>query len=217
MASPRARSGLNSEGLGQIKRPAILHWNLRHYVVLSDIRGGKLVIHDPARGRRTISLDEASKCFTGVALELTPTPSFEMKPAAEKTHLRDLFSRARGVVTSVLHLFVLALILQLVALLSPLINQMIVDDVLAKGDTYLLAALAIGMLGLLIINQTIAILSGYINMYMGNQLSFQMQTHLLRHVLRLPVSWFEKRRLGDMLSRFNSLAPRKVSLPLPYR
>ncbi|THD82725.1 MAG: peptidase domain-containing ABC transporter [Phenylobacterium sp.] len=198
---------LELRALSQLKCPAILHWDLRHYVVLRAVRGKTLWIHDPARGARTLTFDEASRSFTGVALEFTPTPAFAPKKSAEKARLGDLFSRARGVLPSVVQLFLLAMALQVIALFSPMLNQMVIDDVLTKGDADLLGALALGMVGLLVINQGVSLLRGFIDLYMGTQLSYQMQSNLLRHVLRLPVSWFEKRHLGDMLSRFNSLAP----------
>src|SRR5699024_26085 len=68
---------LDLESLGKLKCPAILHWNLDHFVVLKVLRGHKAVIHDPAYGAMTMKLDEVSKHFTGVALELTPTKTLK--------------------------------------------------------------------------------------------------------------------------------------------
>jgi ATP-binding cassette subfamily B protein RaxB len=195
------------EDLTKLKRPAILHWNLNHYVVLKQVSGDKAVLHDPASGLRVLTLDEVGRHFTGVALELTPTPDFVKKPVAERLRLGDLFSQTRGLVPAVAQLFVLAAGLQVLALLSPMLSQMVVDDVLAKGDLDLLLVVCVGMALILAISIAIDLLRGYVGLYLGTQLSFQMQSNLLRHALRLPGSWFEKRHIGDILSRFASLGP----------
>ncbi len=67
------------DDLPRLQVPCILHWELRHYVVLEKVTAKGVYIHDPARGRRLISLKELSDCFTGVALELCPADGFERK------------------------------------------------------------------------------------------------------------------------------------------
>ena len=68
--APRAlRVGL--QALGNVRLPAILHWDLNHFVVLKSVSKRKAVIHDPALGARTLSIDELSNHFTGVVLELS--------------------------------------------------------------------------------------------------------------------------------------------------
>lgn len=193
--------------LSELKAPAILHWDLKHFVVLRKATVRTIVLHDPALGERTISLEDASRHFTGVALELTPTPVFEKRTIADKVRLTDLFSRVRGLTPSIVQIFVLAVILQGFGLLSPILNQAIVDDVLGRSDVSLLTTIAIGMGVLLLLNTAVTRLRGYISLYMNTQLSYQMQANLLRHTLRLPVSWFEKRHIGDIISRFGSLTP----------
>jgi len=67
------------QSLGKLRLPAVLHWDMNHFVVLTRVSGRKLTIHDPARGKRVLNLDEASRHFTGVAMEFTPTGAFERK------------------------------------------------------------------------------------------------------------------------------------------
>jgi ATP-binding cassette, subfamily B, bacterial CvaB/MchF/RaxB len=90
---------------------------------------------------------------------------------------------------------------------SPMLNQMIIDDAINKGDMDLLGTIGMGMIILMLIQTGIGLIQGFVGMYLGTQLSFQMQSNLLRHALRLPVSWFEKRHIGDIMSRFSSLGP----------
>jgi len=64
---------IEMEHLAQLSCPAILHWNMNHFVVLTKVKGKTLTIHDPARGYRRLTYSEASKYITGIALEVTPT------------------------------------------------------------------------------------------------------------------------------------------------
>ena len=198
---------LEIEDISQLKIPAILHWNLNHFIVLERQKGSRYLIHDPARGRRWLDREELSRSFTGVALELTRTPDFVRRDDPERVRLGDLFRRVRGLVPSMVQMFILAAVMQLFALLSPILNQLVIDEAITKGDAGLLTVLAGGMLLLLLTTTAVRLLQGFVGLYMGTQMSFQLQTNMLRHVLRLPVSWFEKRHVGDVLSRFGSLQP----------
>jgi ATP-binding cassette subfamily B protein RaxB len=198
---------LELDELSNLKCPAILHWDLRHYVVMKRASSRWVWIHDPARGERRLPLAKVGKSFTGMALEFVATPTFEPKSKAERVQLRDLFSRVKGHVPMIVQLALLAAVLQVFALLSPMLSQLIVDDAITKGDLDLLTTVGMGMALLLMFNAIVQLLRGYIAMYMGTQMSLQLQTNLLRHALRLPVSWFEKRHIGDIMSRFGSLGP----------
>src|SRR5437016_5130587 len=67
---------LDLDQLPDLKLPCILHWDMNHFVVLESISGTRALIHDPAVGERKLSLDEVSRHFTGVALELAPGARF---------------------------------------------------------------------------------------------------------------------------------------------
>jgi len=195
------------EGLSRLKMPAILHWDMNHFVVLKSVRGDKAVIHDPARGERQMTLKELSPHFTGVALELTPTGAFERKDERERMKLTDLWSRATGLKRAIGQTLGLSALLQVVALATPFYMQLVVDEVLTKFDTDLLVVLALGFGLLVLINAATTALRQYVILYAGNQLSFQMVANLFRHLMILPLPWFEKRHIGDVVSRFSSTQP----------
>lgn len=195
------------DALPQLKTPAILHWDMAHYVVLVRTTARHVEINDPAIGKRRMSWAEVSKHFTGVALELTPAPGFQKKTHVEKVRLSDLWTRAQGFVPSMVQLLILSLVLQVFTLLSPMLNQMVIDDAITKGDLDLLGILILGMALLALAQMGTSLLRGFVGMHFGTHLSFQMRGNLLRHLLQLPVPWFEKRSLGDILSRFGSLGP----------
>lgn len=212
---------LELEELRRLVCPVILHWDLGHFVVMSKAGRDWIEVHDPARGRIRLKLADASRAFTGVALELTPTGTFVERKAVEKVRLSDLWSKVRGLAPYLWQLGLLALALQVFAVISPMLNQMIIDDAIMKGDMGLLTTIGVGMVVLMLIQTLIGLVQGFAGLYLGTQLTFQMKTNLLRHALRLPVEWFEKRHLGDILTRFSSLGPAQafmtsapVSVPL---
>ena len=90
------------DALRKVKTPAILHWDLNHFVVLKKASRKGIVVHDPAMGKRTFTYDEASKHFTGVALELTPAKQFQKIKAQQKTKLSHLWSRMEGFCHSII-------------------------------------------------------------------------------------------------------------------
>lgn len=195
------------EALGQLQTPAILHWDLNHFVVLKRVKGETVEIHDPGRGERRMTLKEASPHFTGVAVEFSPTGEFERGDETVKMRLSDLWSRAVGLKRAIGQTLVLSLMLQVVTLAMPFYMQLVVDEVLVKFDTSLLVLLAAGFSLLTLINVASNALRDYVILYAGNQLNFQMVGNLFRHLMRLPLPWFEKRHMGDVLSRFSSTRP----------
>lgn len=146
------------EDLGQLKMPCILHWGLNHFVVLKKVRGKKVTIHDPARGKRDLLITEVSKHFTGVALDLTPTPNFEKKEDKERVRIFDLWSKMTGFIPIILQIIGITIILQVFAVLSPLVNQLVVDEAIAKGDANFLKVIILGFAVLLLIQTAIGAL-----------------------------------------------------------
>lgn len=196
---------LELEDLEKLKMPAVLHWNLSHFVVLESVKGNKVTIHDPAIGVKVLTLEECSKHFTGVALELTPTPDFKPEKIAKKAKLSDFWSRISGVKRVLIQILILSILLQIFAMATPFYMQIVVDDVIVSQDLNLLMILAIGFGLLTLINILVTALRGVVVLYMGTQLNIQIATNLFRHLLKLPMDYFEKRHIGDVISRFGSL------------
>src|SRR5215204_4778907 len=101
----------------------------------------------------------------------------------------------------------LSIILQLLALAAPLYMQLTIDEVIARGDVDLLIVLALGFGLLMVIKTATTTVRSSILLVVQNVLHFQLGARLFRHLIRLPMSFFEKRHIGDLLSRFTSLQP----------
>ena len=196
---------LDIDELRELKAPSILHWNLNHFVVLKKADGKGIIIYDPAVGTRRLSYSEVSNCFTGVALELTTNTQFRKITEVRQVPLRALMGQVDGLWRSLGLVFVMALALELFSLVSPMFNQWVVDEALTSHDRALLNVLVIGFALLMIIQSSISLARGWTILYLSTHLNLHWVTNVFSHLIRLPMPWFEKRHLGDVVSRFGSI------------
>jgi ATP-binding cassette, subfamily B, bacterial CvaB/MchF/RaxB len=203
---------LELEQLAALQTPCILHWKMNHFVVLKEVRRSCIVIHDPAYGMQRISFDKVNANFTGIALELRPTAAFEFKDEVRRIALKDLTGRVVGLRRALGTLFAVAVILELLAVTLPLLLQWVVDGVLINGDRSLLVTLGLGFTLLVLMQSLIAAVRSWTALYFGTNLNFQWFSNLFTHLLRLPVGFFERRFLGDLVSRFSAVQTIQQSL-----
>ena len=191
--------------LAKLSLPCILHWDMNHFVVLARVRRGSVTVLDPAGGERRLGLDEVSAHFTGVAVELTPNADFKPAAPPPRVSLAALTGKVLGLRRSLVQILLVALVLELFAIVAPLCNQLIIDDVLTSGDRDLLKVLLIGF-GLLLVTQTaLGLARSWMLVLLTQTLSLQWRGNTFAHLLRLPVGFFERRHLGDITSRFGAV------------
>ncbi len=196
---------IEMEVLPSLKAPCILHWDLNHFVVLKKVSGDMCFIHDPATGARKLPISEVAKHFTGIALELTPTNDFTLKEGQSRLGLSSFWSKITGLKRSLSLLFVFSILLQVFTLIAPYYMQLVIDDVILTRDTSLLLVLAIGFGMVLLFEIATNAARSFVLLHFGSQLSIQMAGNLFHHLIRLPLNYFEKRHMGDVVSRFGSL------------
>jgi ATP-binding cassette subfamily B protein RaxB len=201
---------LELEELSELALPCILHWNLNHFVVLKKISKnwqGKLTLTllDPAVGERRVSVEEASQHFTGVALELTPSAAFKPKDERKQIAIRDLTGHIVGLRRALVQVMLLALALEIFAIASPLFNQFVIDEVIVSGDRELLTVLVFGFALLMVTQTAISLARSWFLMRWSMDIGYQWSGRVFAHLIRLPVAYFEKRHLGDVVSRFGSI------------
>lgn len=196
---------LDLNGIPHLKLPCILHWEFNHFVVLESVQKTTVTIIDPSFGRRTISLVDLSKSFTGIALELLPTRQFEQKSEKRTIKMSQLFGQLVDVKKSVIQIIVLAVALEIFGILNPLYVQLVLDKVIVSDSKELLNVLVIGFICILIFHRCVEWMRSWMLMYLGTIVNIQWRSNVLHHLLHLPVSYFEKRTLGDVVSRFNSI------------
>ncbi|WP_340267614.1 peptidase domain-containing ABC transporter [Sphingobium mellinum] len=187
--------------------PAILHWDLNHYVVMERVVGGKALIHNPAGTSRWLTLEEVSPHFTGIALELRPSDDFESSDQRERLRLSQLWRRITGLRRALVQTLVLSVVLEAFVLASPFYMQTAIDSAVPALDRDLLSVLALGFGLFTLINAGASLLRSFVLLSAGTALGYAVVVNVARRLFRLPVPWFEKRQVGDILSRFQSVAP----------
>lgn len=193
------------EGLRDIKTPAILHWDFNHFVVLKSVKGEKVVVHDPAQGERIMSLSEVGNHFTGVVLELQPTAEFETIEDRTELKITHLWSHIEGLLPSLGQVMVFAIALQVMALVAPYFVQLVLDEVLLSHDWSLLHVLGLAFVALHFMKSVAMGIRSWIILYVGTLLNVQLVNNLFHHLIRLPLEYFERRHIGDIVSRFMSV------------
>ncbi|EBL3325067.1 peptidase domain-containing ABC transporter [Salmonella enterica subsp. enterica] len=196
---------LDLNELNVLRRPCILHWNFNHFVVLVSVKRNGFVLHDPARGRIIVSKAEASKCFTGIALELWPGSTFRRERVKKRLNLVTLINSIHGIKGALLKIFALSIVVEAIGLILPAGTQLVMDHALPAGDRGLLSMICIGLMFFILLRATVSTSRAWISLIMGTLVNIQWQSGLFSHLLRLPLSYFERRKLGDIQSRFGSL------------
>ncbi|CAI2161177.1 RTX-I toxin determinant B [Serratia fonticola] len=193
------------EELSHLAVPCILHWDLNHFVVLKRVRGNEIELHDPARGEVRMSLTQVNRHFTGIALELTPTHDFVQHDERHKIRLSTLIGHTVGLKAAMARIFCFALALEVLALLSPLINQIVIDEVLVALDDSLLVLIVIAMLLMSATQTLIGLARQWATLTMAVNFNMQWTANVFHHLLRLPIDWFEKRDIGNISAKFNAV------------
>jgi ATP-binding cassette, subfamily B, bacterial CvaB/MchF/RaxB len=196
---------LELDELPQLRLPAILHWDLNHFVVLQSVGNGHIVVHDPAFGERRLGLEEASRHFTGVALEVWPNPGFAPKEEKTRVRLSQLIGQVSGFWPSLGQVLALSLALEVFGLVSPLFMQWVLDHVVVSRDTQLLTTLAIGFALLMLVQQGTNLVRSWLLMVINTSVGLQWKSNVFAHMTRLPLSYFQNRHLGDIVSRAGSV------------
>ncbi|WP_152428793.1 peptidase domain-containing ABC transporter [Methylomonas sp. MK1] len=203
LGSRPVRVDLNE--LSKLSLPAILHWDFNHFVVLTQVKRGVATILDPAKGTVHVPYTEVSKHFTGVALELQPTQAFTAKTERQQIKLSRLIGQLNGASSATLQIILLAAAIEVFAIVAPFFMQLVVDNAVVAKDTNLLTVLGLGFLLLALIQIGITALRSWVVLVLSTSVNLQMMSNLFGHLLQLPMNFFEKRHLGDIVSRFESL------------
>lgn len=194
---------LELDELNQLQVPCILHWSFTHFVVLKNVTKTHIEIHDPALGFKKISISDAGKKFTGYALELIPSGDINIKEVNDIKIARKIFELSGAKITF-FKLFLVSLLVEFLVILTPLYQQWVVDGVISSGDENLLFQLAIGFGFIASLNASISIMRGWMIVFFTHDLNVKWMVGVFSHLIKLPYTFFEKRHLGDVISKFGS-------------
>ena len=196
---------LELSDLVHLEPGAILHWQMRHFVVLEKVTRKGVWVLDPALGRRRIALPDVSRSFTGVALELEPTGDFaQAKRGSER--FRKYLARVLRRTSLLRRVVVTSLLVQCLALALPIFTGALVDQVIPRGDYNLLLVLCGGFVALTAFGYVTQLVRGHLLLQLRVDLDVHMSLDLVDHLAHLPFSFFQARQTGDLMTRLNSTA-----------
>lgn len=204
------------EALHKLKLPAILHWDMNHFVVLTKADGRRITVLDPARGKRVMPLAEASRHYTGVAMEFTPAEGFRKTDERERISAWQLLTAAGGMGGTIAQVMLLSLALEVFAVASPFFVQLVIDRVIVGRDRDLLTLLGLGFSLLVLMQVATTAVRAWLGVYLSTHLNLRLLDTLFGQLLRLPLAWFEKRHIGDIFSRFKSVDAIQRTLTLAF-
>ena len=190
--------------LARLETPALLHWDMNHYVVLEKATPKKITILDPALGRRQLTLGDASKHVTGVAVEFRPNVDFKKESQIRRLRWRDLIRGAVGLKKHLVVVFAFALIANLINLIAPQFIQYVIDVSIVNRDADGLFLLALGFAIVLAFALCVSLFQSFAVLNLKTSLLFQFRQSIFRHLLFLPSKYFETRSVGDIVSRVDS-------------
>lgn len=202
------------EALAHVPYPAVAHTRTPegygHFVVLHKASRAGVTLADPARGITHLTRDEFEKCWTGYLLLLAPNETFAAtarESAGSPTSPSRRFFRLLAAHRSILlEAMVCAVLMTLLGLSTSYFVQHLVDSVLVRGESRLLNALGVGMAAVLVFRTLFGVLRQYLLAYIGRKIDLSLIAGYTRHILSLPMNFFEMRQVGEILSRANDAA-----------
>ncbi|WP_310483367.1 ABC transporter transmembrane domain-containing protein [Chamaesiphon sp. VAR_48_metabat_403] len=180
--------------------PAILHWEGNHYVVVFEINPQYIIIGDPAIGQRKLTYPEFNEGWTGFCLLMEPTLALQ-KTEGKSTDLWQLFQLVIPHRTTVIEIFVASIVLQIFGLISPIFTQLILDRAIVHKSESSLAAFGVGLLIFGGFQIAMSGLRQYLMAQTANRIDAALIIGFIRHVFSLPLSYFDSRHVGDIISR----------------
>lgn len=192
-----------------IPAPCILHWRFSHFVVLEKVARYRLRLMDPSTGRIWVTLDQAGREFTGVALTFSPTMDFarrrDERPSLWRSYVRNAIRLPKNAWLFA-QVVAVTLLIQVFGLLFPLLTKIVVDDVIPGNRVDMMVVLACAF-GLIAAGSTvITVLRQYGLAQIRANIDAEMTTEFVKHLLALPFSFFAKRPAGDLIARVASNA-----------
>lgn len=197
---------LELDELRNLQTPCILHWKLDHFVVLVRVSRDRATIIDPASGRSTLRLPDVSHRFTGIALQATPTDTFARIGKRRDISLSSVVRMLRGYAPSLRSILAFSLALEVLALLMPQLVQVVIDQVLANGDYDLMTLVGIGFVLLTVVQSSVSACRSWSVAWMTAHGGMHWTGAIVHRLLRLQQGYFERRHVGDIVSRVDAMS-----------
>jgi ATP-binding cassette subfamily B protein len=186
--------------LAQQTLPAIVHWEGKHYIVVYEVTHKHVVVADPAKGQLSLSHADFKAGWTGYTLLLQPTAQFK-EAKEDSTPFWQFFELAKPHWLVLLEVFATSILIQIFGLITPLFTQLLLDRVVVQRSSLTLTAVGLGLLFFSLFRVAMTGLRQYLLSHTANRIDLALIVGFINHTFRLPLSFFESRFVGDIISR----------------
>jgi subfamily B ATP-binding cassette protein HlyB/CyaB len=186
--------------LSKQKLPAIAHWEGKHYIVVYEITNKHVIVADPAIGQLTLSHSEFKEKWTGYTLLLEPT-AFLKDTSETVTPFWQFFQLAKPHGRVMLEIFIASIFIQIFGLITPFFTQIILDEVVYQRSELTLVTFGSGLLIFSVSRVLMIGLRRYLLDHTAQKIDLALIVGFIRHTLSLPLSFFESKYVGDIISR----------------
>ncbi|MDY6901463.1 MAG: peptidase domain-containing ABC transporter, partial [Cyanobacteriota bacterium] len=180
--------------------PAIAHWEGNHYIVVYQITNTHVIVGDPAKGQCNLTRKEFNQGWTGYALLLQAT-SLLKDAENQEVGLWKFFELVKPHYKVLTEVFIASVIMQLFGLVTPIFTQLLLDRVLVQRSIPTLNAVGLGMIVFGLFSIAMSGVRSYLLTHTANRISVSLLVGFIKHTFRLPLSYFESRYVGDIISR----------------
>lgn len=216
------KEGLNAlpfnidiEDLYEIKTPCIAHWDNNHFLVIEKVKKNKVIIVDPSTGKKEISFQEFSKHFTGYICEFEKSLNFSIsteKKEVKNSGIKDFIFNLEGLKGNIINIFIVSICVEFFIMFMPLFNKIVVDYVIIEKNKEVLFGLGIGFIMLALFKIISEFFRNYMILFLTTNLQYLFKYHLINKLLKIDLSFLQKRGYGGILSKFDSLEEIRTTL-----
>ncbi|MBD2259381.1 peptidase domain-containing ABC transporter [Pseudanabaena sp. FACHB-2040] len=190
------------ESLKELPLPALLHWRQQHWVLVYAVERDRLVVADPTNLRKTCESLPRGVVEAAWDGHLWLVQSL---PKAEKFNLMWFVPavwRYRKLLGEVL---LASLVIELLGLTTPLLTQVIIDKAIPQSSLSSLQVMVVGLLGIGVFEAVLGILRMFLFSHTARRLDLSLSSQLFRHLVQLPLAYFESQRTGDTVANVQEL------------
>ncbi|GAB6445516.1 MULTISPECIES: peptidase domain-containing ABC transporter [Bacillus] len=206
----------NVESLKEIPLPAIAHviidGKLLHYVVILEItKKGKVIVADPGEGIIKYDIKEFNEIWTGVLVLLIPNESFQLRDEEKNTFSRFMFL-LKNQQSLLIPIFLSSILITIFGVLGAFYFKIVIDNIVTENLKHTLTYLSIGIIILYIFKVLLELFRSHLILYLSRRLDIKLMFGYYKHVLSLPMNFFETRKVGEIISRFQDAAKIREAL-----
>jgi ATP-binding cassette, subfamily B, bacterial len=185
--------------------PAIVHWEFNHFLVVERWTPNYVIVVDPAGGHKKLTSEEFDNGFTGIVITMEPGVNFSRQSIPSPVSLRTLIAQAiRQAPGAVIQVVGASMVLQIFGLALPLMNKLVLDQIVPLRLIGIMDVLGLGLLMILLSQGITTLLREWLLVYLRARIDIHIMLGFFEHLLSLPYGFFQQRSNGDLLARMGS-------------